>query len=195
MSSTAVYADQKNVGANSLLYPLKRSYEDIKIIFTPLADEPVAQAHLATRRLEEIKTIKIENPRDPKIDDLKKDLNKAFTRSVKTAHDEDDEKDSKENQGVAETNASTSISLEHNKKLDDGDSDKSDEKGVIFFDDVTQEVPKLAKRQKTKNLSEKNRSLCDAWDRVLKSDDEDVKDALDNYNIFVSKFEKKCLSE
>lgn len=84
LGAGATYADQKNVGPNNILYPLKRTQETIKLALTKEENKPAAHLKLAERRIEEIRAVRKENPESPKIEKLTQDLQKEVAISFKT---------------------------------------------------------------------------------------------------------------
>ena len=82
LTAGATYADQKNVGATSVLYPLKRTSEAVKVAFTSQSEKPGFHLELAERRLEEIKEVREKNPENPKLESLSKDLEKEINNSI-----------------------------------------------------------------------------------------------------------------
>ena len=82
LTAGATYADQKNVGATSVLYPLKRTSEAVKVAFTKESEKTEIHLELAERRLKEIKQIREKTPQSPKINSLSKELEKELQESI-----------------------------------------------------------------------------------------------------------------
>lgn len=82
LTAGATYADQENVGASNILYPLKRTTEAVKVALTSESKKPEVHLELAKRRLEEIKAIREKNPENPKILTLSKELEEEIKDSI-----------------------------------------------------------------------------------------------------------------
>lgn len=88
ISGAAVYADEKNVGPESLLYPLKRSREAVSLALTGEAERPTLHLKFAERRLAELETVKMKNPESPQAARLAADLKDEFQNSFSAFQDE-----------------------------------------------------------------------------------------------------------
>ncbi|MBI2033851.1 MAG: hypothetical protein HYT13_02005 [Candidatus Liptonbacteria bacterium] len=82
ISGGAAYADQRNVGPDNLLYPLKRAQELINLTLSNAEEKPVLHLKLAERRLEEIEEVKQKDPLSGKIFGLSDDLREELHNSV-----------------------------------------------------------------------------------------------------------------
>ncbi len=84
VTGTSAYAYETNVGADNILYPLKRYNETVRSYFVPQAEKPAFHLKLAERRLAEIQQLQTENPTETgkalKIaEDLKEEIKKSFS--------------------------------------------------------------------------------------------------------------------
>jgi len=82
LTAGATYADQKNVSATNILYPLKRTSEAVKVALTSEANKTEIHLELAERRLEELKTVREKNQKTPKIESLSRDLASEIRESI-----------------------------------------------------------------------------------------------------------------
>ncbi len=82
ISGSAVYANQTNVGADSLLYPMKRIYESIDLGLSGKTEKSLLQVEFADRRLKEIEDITKKSPENPKVTNLLKDLENSVKDSM-----------------------------------------------------------------------------------------------------------------
>jgi hypothetical protein len=80
MTGASAYADSQDVGPNHILYPLKKSFEQLSAMVTN--QKGPLYAKYAERRLKEIKTAKIANPQDARIAGLTKELKNNIKLSV-----------------------------------------------------------------------------------------------------------------
>lgn len=185
MGGTAAYADQKNVSAENPLYPLKRSYETLRVILSLAEDEPIVQAHLATRRLEEIRIIKEKNPGSPKIVKLREDLDDALQQSVRLANGEEKKEDREKNDGK---------SLRNLKTIDMSEVGESE---VEIEIEKEMPIPEGREKSEPKSFyrSQKDKSLCAFWDELIEGEDDETQGLVDRNNLFLQKFERKCISE
>ncbi|MEK7076614.1 MAG: DUF5667 domain-containing protein, partial [Patescibacteria group bacterium] len=67
ISGAAVYADQANVGPESVLYGLKRTQQAVRVFFAGEEEKSIAHLELAERRVEEIENMKSQNPQNPSL--------------------------------------------------------------------------------------------------------------------------------
>lgn len=82
LGGASVYADQKNVGPENVLYPLKRSQELLNLVLTNEEERPELHLKFAERRLHEVSEIRKNNPESPKISGLVKDLEAEMKNSL-----------------------------------------------------------------------------------------------------------------
>ena len=82
LTAGATYADQKNVGVSSVLYPLKKTSEAVKVAFTSGSAKEELHLELAERRFAEIKEVSENNPENPQIETLSKELEKEIQKSI-----------------------------------------------------------------------------------------------------------------
>lgn len=184
ISGASVYADQKNVGVDNFLYPLKRSYEAINLAFTNKSEEPALQLKLAERRLHEIEEAEKTNPQDPKINELLVDFKRSVSSSLAALNGND---------------AEAQVVL--------GESETSDvPQGIADFakqNIISQEAPSRAAPSppsltSSKEFGVKSRgtrggavfcySLKDILDRKYK----EVNEVVVSHPRFLEKFERKC---
>lgn len=192
LSVTAIYADQTNVGAESLLYPFKRTQEIVNLKFSAEIEKPEAHLKLAERRVNEIKDISEKNPDSPIIKNLQIDLEREINNSIET---------------IPPVIVSKEIS---NRSADAEKSDKVQEVGK------TVSIPALAPtaqapaqlKENNKNsepskiqagetslsgkASNKNRSFCDSWRRILEDDDKKISDVVGKNEEILRRFSASC---
>ncbi len=79
----SAYADQRNVGPDNVLYPLKRSQEFLTLaFFTADAQKPETYLRFATRRLGEIEKVTQASSSSRGVEALETDLQKDLERSL-----------------------------------------------------------------------------------------------------------------
>ena len=88
-SGAAVYADARNVPADSPLYPLKRVAESVQLTFAATEARPALQGQFAARRLGEINDLAERNPKSNALPKLQDDLHEAMDSSVNGAEQPD----------------------------------------------------------------------------------------------------------
>lgn len=76
------YADERNVGPENILYPLKRSQEFLLLNLSNENDKPALHLKFAERRLDEIEHIRESAPENPRIEALTNDLRKEVKNSL-----------------------------------------------------------------------------------------------------------------
>jgi len=81
----SVYADSRNVPADSPIYPLKRLAESVQLAFAATKAKPVLQAKFATRRKNEITDLEQRKPSSTMLASLTKDLGATIDDSVRNA--------------------------------------------------------------------------------------------------------------
>jgi len=138
VSGAATYADQKNVGPESILYPLKRSKEIVDVTLVDPSEKPIVHLKLAQRRFEEIEKMKEKNPQNPRIENLSKDLDRALYNSFEAING-DQERDASEVDLEADFGSQDEFETEdeHGSEKED----KSDEE----YKDEHEEAPQSGK--------------------------------------------------
>lgn len=96
ISGASVYADQTNVSPGSILYPLKRTQEFMRLLVTAETEKPALHLKLAERRLLEIQEVRDSDPESPKISRLTNDLREEVKNSLITINNNDIHEDKKE---------------------------------------------------------------------------------------------------
>ena len=178
ISSSAAYADQKNVGPNNLLYPLKRAQEAVNLTLSAPEEKPVLHLKLAERRLEEIEEVKQKDPSSEKISGLSDDLRKELRNSVRALNgDEVQEEDmaGAENK-LGETSSVPQVRV------------------ITPSQPVTETSTKQKSFSKRQVFIEKSGpSICESFGTLLSSQNDEVQGIIKENPRFLEKFEKKCL--
>ncbi len=82
VGGATVYADFGNVGATSILYPLKREGEQVRLALTPTAAQPALHAEFAARRLAEVVAVQAAEPTSPQTAQLANDFHTELKLSL-----------------------------------------------------------------------------------------------------------------
>lgn len=211
LTGAAVYADQKNVGPESIFYPLKRAQESLRLIFVNASEKPQLHLEFAERRLGEIKQIKEENPRSSRVQGLVEDFRNEVRHSVVTieySHPSPEEVvfDAFPTQAQPEsmelsfpttqaTPATTSDTSESIHQTGPGVATPQEPEGklnVLLEKNMIMTHPG-ANENKAKLIKNK---ICESWDIIINQQDVEVRGLIlgDNPNLF-QKFRNKCFSE
>lgn len=206
LSGAAVYADQKDVGPESVLYSLKRSSEYVNLAFTSEEEKPVAHLSLANRRLKEIENLEEKNPESPKVAVLKNDLKQEITNSLESVR-----------LGDAPSKADTTSKPLAAKKIEDdivgsapsllsspqvtgGGLEKQEDVNakmqVRGFSSATAPAPTAPpKVEVQKNLTKNERELCESWSSLLDSREKTIFETTRKYKETLEKIKEQCRSE
>ena len=204
LSGAAVYADQKDVGPENVLYSLKRSSEYVNLAFTSDAEKPTAHLSLANRRLKEIESLEEKNPESPKVAILKNDLELEITNSFKSVNFEDSVKDdvpqpllTKE---VEDKNIQTPVEAPRATQPSNNQDDKKEATSakmqVRGFSAPTAPVQAITpETDLLKNLTKNEKEFCESWSSLLDSKEKTIFETTKKYKEVWEKIKKQCRSE
>lgn len=193
--SAATYADQTNVGAGNILYPLKRSQEAIKVVFTKQEEKPTLHLKLAKRRLDEIKEVKSKDPASPKVTSLIDDFKNEVNNSYETIKEKegDTTAQSAPPSPVMLTASTSSTRPASSQILPDGDQ------GNIYSRNQSNEREKSVEkiRETEKEFSDKNKknlSVCESWSDIIGDSDISIEQVVNENPELLTHFNNKCQS-
>lgn len=191
LTAGATYADQKNVGATSVLYPLKRTSETIKVALTSESQKEELHLELANRRLEEIKEIREKTPENPKINNLSKELEKEIQNSILKIDFP------KENPSAKEFFATET-------KTTNPDQNVSALQAPAITTQVVEDKPIPPERSGTKEedgaerknssygLNKRQLDACELWKKIIEEKDFAVVDLVNKTPEIIEKFRENC---
>ncbi|MBI3589250.1 MAG: hypothetical protein HY093_02450 [Candidatus Liptonbacteria bacterium] len=216
----ATYADQKNVGADNILYPLKRSTEAVKSIFTSGSQKAEFHLELAQRRLDEIKEIRSKNPENPKITSLSKELESEVENSIGTIEFNKNivKKEnipppflpvapSQKPGAFSHRASSTKESQTQNlnlKEIEEVGKKVSEEYQNEFKDEEvesqTNHPPNEGEQNKTENatlstpeiLNQHQTEICESWKKIIEEQDEAAVELMVKTPEIIVKFQENC---
>ncbi|MBI4094822.1 MAG: hypothetical protein HY435_01355 [Candidatus Liptonbacteria bacterium] len=172
VSGGAVYADERNVGPESILYPLKRSKEAVDLALTSDLGKPSLHLKFAERRLEEIKTFESDAPENPKILTLKSDFEGELRESLAALNGEPARTVAFATSSVSADPEAVSTSSPRTIRLKSG---------------------KREDEREEKRGNDKRKAVCESFQGILRSEIEGIESILKENPSFILKFEKKCL--
>lgn len=194
LTAAATYADQKNVSPENVLYPLKRSHESIKAVFTSDNEKPAFHLELAERRLEEIKTIREKSPQSPKVAGLLQDLKDEVENSFATILNGDQPETITIQLPVQVTTATATPTPPPSFGVSSQ---------VFSPEDLTRDMLQKAQEER-KKLTETAReiekqdfksaklSVCESWRGIIESDDSAVRQVVSEKPNLLERFNRKC---
>ncbi len=194
LGTAATYADQKNVGPENILYPLKRTQEAVKVAFTKEEEKSEFHLELAERRLNEIKEIRNKQPQSPRVVELTQDLKKEVENSFGATKNGGIEalpliKEApiaRVATTVTPTLPVTGLSAPARTKTSQGE---------FFMEAVEDEIRKTIH---TTSLIKQNRPdpkkvvICESWRSLLENDDLAMKYVLNESPKILERFNRKC---
>ncbi len=191
LAGAATYADQKNVGAENILYPLKRSQEAIKVAFTKHEEKPALHLKLAKRRLEEIKEVKSKDPQSPKVASLVADLKNEVKNSFETIQGDGGENPSplktiSQTATLAATTSFTESASQQifaSQKIEDSNPDNQSSS------------PRRSENEKEtgdESSDRKNLTVCESWSDIIGDKDNSVEEVVSENPDLISHFNNKC---
>lgn len=210
LTAGATYADQKNVGVSSVLYPLKRTSESVKVAFTNQSEKTEIHLELAERRLEEIKEVREKNPGNPKLESLSKDfeneihnslLKVEFPKSLQQAKTsaklnlevEKENEDSKTPPVAgAPMMAATEIATEDSKLAGDEKSENEDSRGIERA--LEEKDSRTSPSNKFLNFSEQQQRACKFWKKIIEEKDFAATDLVNKTPEILEKYNENCES-
>ena len=219
LTAGATYADQKNVGVSSVLYPLKKTSEAVKVVFTSGQAKEELHLELAERRLEEIKSVREKTPENPKINSLSKELETEIQNSIlkiefpknqqkanpsAKINPESKKEGVSENlkvppvAGVPSMTSATQItsegsSLDEEKEGEDGrrrEGEDSKRSEKISEETNTQ----VSKSDETSNLDDRQKRACEFWKEIIEEKDFAVTDLINKTPEIIEKYKENCES-
>lgn len=208
LTAGATYANQQNVAVDSLLYPLKRSAELAKILFTDKEKEPEVHLEFAERRLAEIKAIREKNPSSPHLPILVKNLEKEVLSSIQTI-EAVESRDFRSNSLLAKPPSAKiappeSSALSQTSPLPTtGDVSSATStptnspaplNGEVERDEKKFEKPKNLLDNKTRSLGSRRLDVCEAWRNIVSEKDDEVVGVLRRIPDLLEKVSAKCES-
>lgn len=180
--SGAVYAEQRDVSADSFLYPLKRSYEAVSFSVVSRDDRPALHLEYAERRLLELEDLKSRDATNKQIIPLTADFKKELELSMAVFDDEEEEHDT-----------DTADDATENSILDAA-PDESDAKSIRLRESDSQ--PKIqsasGKRAAPSLRSRKRRKACRIVETLWASKATEVRDVINGSRAYARNLEKKC---
>lgn len=200
----STYADQQNVGAGSILYPLKRSQESVRMSLTGTASQPALHLEFAKRRLAEIKDVKSQDPQNPQIKTLNDDLKKEITESIATIQEDVMEAiNSISNiQGGSAASAPNPVAVPTSNIPANQITPRYP---VISTASINQVSPPtlpqnnipggqidFVKSDHEKEVDKKRADICESWTEIIESEEGGVREAINNEPSLVIRFNRKC---
>lgn len=183
ISSTAVYADQKDVGANNILYPMKRAYESISLTVASNAEKPLLQLEFAGRRLNEIENIAKEDPKNSKETELFKDLQNSISDSMLALNGE--KEDARQTVTLSASSTPSAFS--------------AIQETIQANSEPTAEIKKLEEEKldgnSDKRFGEKNKektAVCESFNKFFKNNSPYLEKVLNENPKYLEKFKSKC---
>jgi len=168
VGGASAFADTQDVQPNNILYPLKRSFEQISMMMATGPAQAPLYAKLAERRLNEIKTIKARDPKSGAIAGLATELRNDFKKSL------DADGDSDVTESGPEDNAVLSAAPI----------------GLATATFAAPSVPYPA--PKNKNTGKKDPVVCSQLQKIIESDEPEVNVALSETEDLNSRFFLNC---
>lgn len=175
ISVSAVYADQKNVGADNMLYPMKRIYESVKLDLAAKTEKPLLQLKFADRRLHEIEDASKKNPKDPKVANLVKDLQKSTEESITALNYEEKSEES-------EPTATSTRLLDDQKNFT----------APIIINSTTSQPLNAPKKEKQRAKNKKRTSICESFNDFFANDSARLGELLETNPELWKKFKNNC---
>ena len=184
ISGGAAYADQKNVGPDNLLYPLKRAQEVVNLTLSNAEEKPILHLKLAERRLEEIEEVKQKDPSSGKISGLSDDFREELRNLVGALNGDEIEDEDLEDENAVENE------IEH----EDIKSETSGQSGNLTTS--TQGLIQTKKKPFSRRqvFTEKSApSICTSFRTLIPNHSAAAQQAIGENSKLLTKFEKKCL--
>ncbi len=189
LAAAATYADQKNVGPGNLLYPLKRSQESIKVVFTKEEKKPALHLELANRRLKEIEEVRSQNPQSSKVAELTQDFKQEVEHSLMTIQGNGPNIPPNIQPEVpvmivatasAPVGMSTELPPQKENKEEDDKANKESKYNSHSF------------RESKEKSSDDRLVVCESWRGIIESDDSAVEEVLAESPKVLERFNDKC---
>lgn len=181
LSFTAIYADQRNVGPESVLYGFKRSQEAVNLTLSNEEEKPEAHAKLAERRLNEIKAIQNKDPKSPLITGLKNDLAREVKSSIQTL------KSSSRPKFTAREEF-----LGHEEKIQPSQTSTTGAPAVKLKSEKPSASNTPREMSAVKSLDKKNSKLCKSWNQIISGDGDLILEAVYEDEEVLEWFEVNC---
>jgi hypothetical protein len=200
----STYADQQNVGAGSILYPLKRSQESVRMSLTGAASQPALHLEFAQRRLAEIKDVKSKDPQNPQIKTLNNDLKKEITESIATIQEDVIEATNsiRDIQSGSAASAPNPVAV---PILNIPANQITPRYPIVSTASINQVSPpkspenynpggqiNFEKSDHEKEADKKRADICESWTEIIESEEGGVREAISNEPSFVTHFNEKC---
>ncbi len=188
ISSTAVYADQKDVGADSILYPMKRAYESISLTVASNAEKPLLQLEFAGRRLNEIENIAKESPKKSKEKEteLFKDLENSISDSMLAFNGEKENARQTVELSASSTPSAFSAVQEENQ---------INSEPAVEIKKSGEEKPNGNSDKKFDKKNEEEADVCESFNKFFENDSPYLEKVLNENPKYLEKFESKCKIE
>ena len=192
ITSSAAYADQKNVGPDNLLYPLKRAQEVVNLTLSNAEEKPVLHLKLAERRLEEIEEVKQKDPSSGKISGLSDDLRKELRNSAGALNGNEVQEEDMTMVGNGNESAKK---LKGNKDEPSQPETKTSIQSGSFATSAQGSIQTKQKSfSKSQVFTEKSGpSICASFRALITSQNFEVQQVIGDNPKLIEKFEKKCL--
>ncbi len=200
LGGASVYADQKNVGPENILYPLKRSQELLSLVLTNKEERPELHLKFAERRLHEVSEIRKNNPENPKIQNLVKDLRDEVKNSFAAIGNGSDEATNETESDVkpkikTKDSSKKSEGIEFSLEAPAPAATPSASSGK-FRDENEGENEGNKKRdlgKKTLRQNQKIIPICHSFKGIIEDGGEDIRELIEEHPEFLEKFKRKCL--
>ncbi len=200
----STYADQQNVGAGSILYPLKRSQESVRMSLTGAASQPALHLEFAKRRLAEIKDVKSQDPQNPQIKTLNEDLKKEITKSIATIQEDAVEAANSisniqsgssvftPNSVVAPTPNIPTNQITPQYPVVSTASINQVPPSPPFRNKIPGNQTKSVESDSQKEFDKKRADICESWTEIIESEESAGREAINNEPSFAAHLNSKC---